>query len=126
MSYSPFHKISRHEKGAEIITVKDSPEVYIKGIKYRKAQSYNFGDGELDHYLFSQAPCNKLNVSNTFYVEIKPHKCEFNCIDSQQTDTEWIQYLRDSPNKRIVENILKVMARYGYSNTPQKGYKKVG
>src|SRR5205809_1057247 len=95
MSYSPFHRISRHEKGQEIITVKDSAEVYIKGIKYRKAFTYGFDrQAEIEHYIISQAPCNKLNVSNTFYVEIKEHNCEFHCIDDGKTDQQWLDYLR--------------------------------
>lgn len=125
MSYSPFHKISRHDKGAEIITVKESETVYIKGLEYRKAWTYNLGIAELDHYIFSQAPCNKLNVSNTWYVQILPHPCEFNCMDSNQTDAEWIDYLRVSPNKRLVRNVLKAMEKFGYHNYPVKGDKKV-
>jgi hypothetical protein len=126
MSYSPFHRISRHEKGADFITVSESQTVLIKGIKYRKAWTYNLGQSELDHYIISQAPCNKLCVGNVWYVQLLPHKCEFNCIDGNQTDKQWIDYLRVSPNKRLVRNVLRAMEKFGYHNAPTKGDKKIG
>lgn len=129
---SSFRKFSREEfKNTDgIISVnKDRDKIITQNrIKYRRADADGLNcQDSIYHYIFDLKDCRKIYYNNKWYYEIKPHKCFYNCQDSKQTDKEWLNLLRYTPNTDMQKRrVRQMMQKYGYTNTQKEGYSKVG
>lgn len=80
------------------------------------------------HAVEDQRECNKLMIGNVLYIEVRNHKCSCNCIDSGQTEKDWIEYLRSLPDYYFLKKrVSQIMEHIGYTNLPKgEGYCKIG
>jgi hypothetical protein len=127
---SSFRRIGRYDPDDDFITVKESETVNIRGTRYRKAFDYfpeQWRQEEIYHYIHDQKDCAKICVSNVWYVQVKPHRCTYNCKDSGQSDKEWLAVMRALPDKSwYKKRIGQILEALGYSNKGGEGMIRIG
>lgn len=72
---------------ADVITL-NPPNTDVRVFRHKRYRLFRYDTQDLIyHYLFDLGDCHKIYFNNRWWYEIKPHRCNLHCVDSQDTTT---------------------------------------